>query len=382
MPVTNFPAYLALYFDIDIDIDKCTGYESCSWENWDKHFGNTSLLRFLNSDTFFKPLEIDLSSYWTIDHGTECSCHMAAGSTNMANMTVSVAVDGTQHNVGVHHLDIYQLDVDIPSSVDGSTYHRLNGTRWQADLWPFDGSVLTWEQILQSSVCMKDGSIMSGESGESLYFWGFSSLLLLTFCCYTLVFAATLVVLQGDVYWNSQASLDGRQHNIYSDVLFLASRLKSQFGSDLENLSADEQEKQIKKDKRGIDVEMSGASRTRLQLLRQQQLDDQNAAWHTFHGGVLRNLNTADRMTAADRFSEWKLKRRNRAAIRSNDDGSGSSDQTSTYELRHLRPQERTQDAHATGSETPNEDWRTSGGYTMIKDQEARQIRESRDMSV
>jgi hypothetical protein len=67
---------------------------------------------------------------------------------------------------------------------------------------------------------------------EDAYSCGFSSLLLLTFCCFTIAFAVALILLQTDVYWNSRSDRLHQSHSLYTDVLYLAEELKASFGGE------------------------------------------------------------------------------------------------------------------------------------------------------
>jgi hypothetical protein len=86
-------------------------------------------------------------------------------------------------------------------------------------------SVFNTTTIKKESRCVVDDA----------YSWGFSSLLLLTFCCYTMAFALGLILLQTDVYWHSRHDRDHQSHSIYTDVLFLAEELKAAFGVDIKD---------------------------------------------------------------------------------------------------------------------------------------------------
>lgn len=66
---------------------------------------------------------------------------------------------------------------------------------------------------------------------EDEYSWGFSFLLLFTFCILTICFALSLIMLQTDVYWNSRCDRDHQYYSIYTDALYLAGKLESRFGS-------------------------------------------------------------------------------------------------------------------------------------------------------
>lgn len=79
-------------------------------------------------------------------------------------------------------LERYSLDMDVAG--------RPINQRLAFDSVEYNATYITY-----SGLCIADKA----------YSWGFSSLLLLTFCVYTLTFAATLVSLQTDVYWNSRS---------------------------------------------------------------------------------------------------------------------------------------------------------------------------------
>jgi hypothetical protein len=70
---------------------------------------------------------------------------------------------------------------------------------------------------------------------EDAYSWGFSSLLLLTFWCFTIAVASASISLPTDVYWNSSYDHHHQFHSIYIDVLYLAEELKSIFGLNLKD---------------------------------------------------------------------------------------------------------------------------------------------------
>jgi hypothetical protein len=96
-----------------------------------------------------------------------------------------------------------------------------------------DGDIV----LLYNDIRLLDSTIIGNSRciAEDAYSWGYSSLLLLTFCCYTIAFILALILLQTDVYWNSQHDRDHRSHSIYTDVLYLAGELKNTFGQDIED---------------------------------------------------------------------------------------------------------------------------------------------------
>lgn len=64
------------------------------------------------------------------------------------------------------------------------------------------------------------------------YIWGFSSLMLFTFCMITLVVLLLMMTLHYDAYFNSMADRYKLETSPYRDVLDLAGELRSQYGED------------------------------------------------------------------------------------------------------------------------------------------------------
>lgn len=91
-------------------------------------------------------------------------------------------------------------------------------------LYVYDGESFSESHIRDTGRCIADDN----------YSWGFSSLLLFIFCCYTLLFSITLILLQADVYHNSRSAREVKPHSIYRDILFLANELRAKFGQDAE----------------------------------------------------------------------------------------------------------------------------------------------------
>jgi hypothetical protein len=99
-------------------------------------------------------------------------------------------------------------------------------TRWSRLGFSLDNSLYSEDDIMSSGVCI----------ANEAYSWGFSSLLLLSFCTYTFLFAATLIILQSEVYQLSRFDRDHQAYSIYADILWIAEALKSIPGSNLLNL--------------------------------------------------------------------------------------------------------------------------------------------------
>lgn len=102
---------------------------------------------------------------------------------------------------------------------------------------------------------------------EDAYSWGFSSLLLLTFCIYTICFAFALILLQTDVYWNSKYDRVHRSHSIYTDVLYLADELRAEFGSTMQGhaQSPTKVERMVEHAKHGLNIDVTGLPLSRWQ---------------------------------------------------------------------------------------------------------------------
>jgi hypothetical protein len=102
---------------------------------------------------------------------------------------------------------------------------------------------------------------------EDAYSWGFSSLLLLTFCCFTIASALALILLQTDVYWNSRSDRFHQSHSLYTDVLYLAEELKASFGGNVKDNSHSPKAfgKEVERQKQGLRLEVDGLPLSRWQ---------------------------------------------------------------------------------------------------------------------
>jgi hypothetical protein len=99
------------------------------------------------------------------------------------------------------------------------------------------------------------------------YSWGFSSLLLFTFCCATIFFAAILLTLEFDIYWHGRSTAC-ESHSIYKDVLFLADELRARFGDNVASFSRQALDDKVAKDKKGIGFELAEQPLSRRQIHR------------------------------------------------------------------------------------------------------------------
>jgi hypothetical protein len=125
------------------------------------------------------------------------------------------------------------------------------------------------DTILAATAIVNNGLCIAGDA----YSWGFSSLLLLTFCCYTSAFALALILLQTDVYWNSRHDRDHQSHSIYTDVLYLAEELKNTFGQNIEDMQHSPKafEKKVGNWKQGLRLDVDELPLSRWQEWRQSR---------------------------------------------------------------------------------------------------------------
>ena len=146
---------------------------------------------------------------------------------------------------------------DARSFTDPNTFY-FNGRRpGVVDAYWNNGTVLDRRTIEHTGRCVS----------EDAYQWGFSSLLLLTFCSATIAFAAVLILLQTDVYWNSRSDRFHQSHSLYADVLFLTEELKAAFGRDSKDtaLSPDALRKQVERRKQGLGLDVDELPMSRWQ---------------------------------------------------------------------------------------------------------------------
>lgn len=138
---------------------------------------------------------------------------------------------------------------------------------------------------------------------EDAYSWGFSSLLLLTFCSYTAIFALTLILLQTDVFFNSRCDRNHQSHSLYTDVLYLAEELKNTFGHNVkDHMQAPEDfSRQVERRKEGLHLEVDKLPLSRWRewklLLNLVSMDIPEHADEESH--ELRTLRAHDRAIAA-----------------------------------------------------------------------------------
>ena len=202
----------------------------------------------------------------------DCSCSLPVLSRSdfhvdiVGNMTSTITIGGEFRRLPAPSLEIglktfSSGPISFPNLTtirDGTARDRWSGFRTElfANSYTFVDGVyqepyyMFNETALEVEALKRDGRCIA----EDAYSWGFSSLLLLTFCCYTIAFALALILLQTDVYWNSRHDRNHQSHSIYTDVLYLAEELKKTFGQNIEDhmQSPKAFEKQVGKWKQGL----------------------------------------------------------------------------------------------------------------------------------
>lgn len=125
------------------------------------------------------------------------------------------------------------------------------------DVYWNNGTVLDARTIEHTGRCVS----------EDAYQWGFSSLLLLTFCSATIAFAVVLILLQTDVYWNSRSDRSHQSHSLYADALYLAEELKAAFGRALEDTapSPEALRRNVERRKQGLRLDVDELPMSRWQ---------------------------------------------------------------------------------------------------------------------
>jgi hypothetical protein len=203
----------------------------------------------------------------------DCSCSLSHGydpddspAAQTAVMTSSITLDGKQWDLPAPPLSISLIAIDhilknqsrqdtkadyywTGHTIDDSNIeHRayINGSETSV-LTLYDNTLdIDLDSVIDTGACIANDA----------YQWGFSSLVLLSFCCYTLLFVATLIGLQIDVFRNSRSDRDPESHSIYHDILFLAAELQGLFGEQVGDFSAKEIEHEISHCETGLDLDV------------------------------------------------------------------------------------------------------------------------------
>jgi hypothetical protein len=169
--------------------------------------------------------------------------YAVVGSSYYHSMSSTITIEGTSWELLAPPLNVRLRGfTDLPDwlldeSPQETRYWQNSSSFWadaQTGLARFErvseDTYMHNETVLKEFIVKETGRCIA----EDAYAWGFSSLLLLTFCCYTFLFALALILLQTDIYWNSRHDRDRQSHSIYTDMLYLAEELKNTFGHNIE----------------------------------------------------------------------------------------------------------------------------------------------------
>jgi hypothetical protein len=91
-------------------------------------------------------------------------------------------------------------------------------------------------------------------------------MLLLTFCIYTLLFSAALILLQAEGYWYSRSDRLDLSKSIYTDILFLADAIQTRFGHGIWDIPVKELDKQVRDHRGGISVDVDKLPCSRMEV--------------------------------------------------------------------------------------------------------------------
>ena len=114
------------------------------------------------------------------------------------------------------------------------------------------------------------------------YVWGFSSLMLFTFCMLTVAVLLLLIVLHYDAYLNSMADRYRLQISTYRDVLDIADELRSHYGeAEVSSMSTTELDKAMQKDPATIGLETTILHKTRAARWKQGRRKPKMPTWRS-----------------------------------------------------------------------------------------------------
>lgn len=106
-------------------------------------------------------------------------------------------------------------------------------------LFAYNNVSITPYNILLNGKCLPDSD----------YIWGFSSLMLFTFCMITIAVALFLIALHYDAYFNSAADRYKLSISPYRDVLDVAEELRAHYGAtEAADMPAEELDKAMRED--------------------------------------------------------------------------------------------------------------------------------------
>lgn len=176
-------------------------------------------------------------------------------------MDSTILVGNTTYDLDVP-LSLF-LNHDRPGKIDFGTIFALNNSSTLNET--FNGATLA-----ERGICLPSKE----------YVWGFSSLMLFTFCMLTIAVLLLLIVLHYDAYFNSMADRYKLHISPYRDVLDLAEGLRAHYGkAELVSMPARELDKAMQRDPATTGLETATLHKTRAARWKQSSRKPRMPTW-------------------------------------------------------------------------------------------------------
>ncbi|RMY63482.1 hypothetical protein D0863_10513 [Hortaea werneckii] len=164
-------------------------------------------------------------------------------------------------NSAIHVLNT-TYDLDTPIHLESnSNFKSYTNEDWLSEInYPIEPGISTAFALQYDDTVLYQGSELATTKGKCLpskdYVWGFSSLMLFTFCMLTILILLLLIVLHYDAYCNSMADRYKLQISAFRDVLDLAEELRARYGeAEVASMSAPELDQFMQTDPAMIGLE-------------------------------------------------------------------------------------------------------------------------------
>jgi hypothetical protein len=217
-------------------------------------------------------------------HASLCSLLLPAGAQGWDDIVSNVSFGDVKFTLPAPPLDLREMSIDT----NGSSLQQRIGQDQPSfidKLWTYNSTVFDDPEVRNSSVCI----------ASDQYSWGFSSMLLLTFCIYTLLFAAALILLQAEVYWYSRSDRLDLSSSIYTDILFLADAIQTRFGHGIWDIPVKELDKQVRDHRGGISVDVDKLPCSRIEMRTRRKKITRKS-----QDAKMQQLATMDRVSESD----------------------------------------------------------------------------------
>jgi len=181
------------------------------------------------------------------------------------------------------------FDVVSSSSIglESNTDAKLNPWRYTRFSWGDSNITAYGESLAAIGICLPSKD----------YVWGFSSLMLFTFCMLTIATLLLLAVLHYDAYFNSMADRYKLRISPYRDVLNLADELRAHYGeAEVASMPAMELDKAMQRDPATISLETATLHKTRVARWKQGKSRRRMPTWKSLR----RESGAAERSSPTD----------------------------------------------------------------------------------